>query len=357
MKKRRILIAPLDWGLGHAARCIPIIREIINNGHEAFIAADGRAFHLLVAEFPTLSVIRLKGYNPVYPQKSGMVIKMALQLPKFLTRIIWEHLRLKRIITEYKIDLVISDNRYGLWSDKVPNVLITHQLFLKMPASAGFIQPFINLLNRFFLNRYTQVWVPDIEGIHNLSGSLAHKNKYQPHVKFIGILSRFEYRKAEYLYDLLIILSGPEPQRSNLEKILLDQITALPDLKCLVVQGKTEANERLKMSQNIEIVSYLDSKELNEIILRSALVITRSGYSNIMDLVHLKKKAVLIPTPGQTEQEYLAEYLKGKGYYHFQHQNTFDLNIALKESKKMYIPDNVQYHNDLFKSVLEEFLK
>ena len=129
------MIAPLDWGLGHAGRCIPIIGEIIGQGHEVVLATDGRALELLKTEFPQVPAIRLHGYHPVYPKDDAMVLKMAFQTPKFLAAIAREHFALEKIIRVHAIDYVISDNRYGLWTKTVPTVLITHQLFIRMPAN------------------------------------------------------------------------------------------------------------------------------------------------------------------------------------------------------------------------------
>src|SRR5687767_12164171 len=204
MRKKRILVAPLDWGLGHAARCIPIIRHLLEKGCEVVIGADGRPLELLEGEFPQLEVALMPGYRITYPKSGSMVLRIAAQVPKILHGIRREHLLLGKIIQEKKIDAVISDNRYGLWNKKIPCVFITHQLMIKSP----FGEKLIHRLNKNYIRRFTECWVPDEEG--EWSGDLGSKFALPPNGKYIGILSRFAGLAEKKQADpnrLLVVLS------------------------------------------------------------------------------------------------------------------------------------------------------
>ena len=323
--KKRILVAPLDWGIGHATRCIPIINALISHNFEVIIASDSRPMHLLITEFPELEAIRFPGYNIKYPKFLPMSLSMLLQIPKLLLGIKKEHTVLEDIITDYKIDGVISDNRFGLFTAKVPSVFITHQLEIKSPY---FIDEIRNL-NYKYIKKFDVCWIMDDEK-ENLAGSLS-KPKFLPNNSlYIGVQSRFEKKYVEKKYDILGIVSGPEPQRSIFEKGL---IKALKDReeKSLIVLGKPEQNSSEQIG-SLSIKSHLNAKDLNTAILQSDLIICRPGYSTIMDLSRLGKKAIFIPTPGQTEQEYLAENFKKKGICFAQNQSDFDLQTAIEKS-------------------------
>ncbi|TAL61250.1 MAG: glycosyltransferase [Bacteroidetes bacterium] len=375
---KRILIAPLDWGLGHATRCIPIIRYLVEKGMEVVIGADGRSMQLLQKEFPPLEFVVMPGYNISYPKSGSMVMKIAAQVPKILAGIKREHELLKKIIKEKKIDAVISDNRFGLWSREVPCVFITHQLMVKfLPLSDGFRfastfgEKWIHRLNKKYISKYTDCWVPDTHR-RGLSGDLAHKFPLPGNAKFIGVLSRFNSplsppskEKVTAKDNLLIILSGPEPQRTVLEKVILEQLAANPPVSqgettpftrgMLIVQGVTEKNERRKITRNVEMVSYLTSEELQKEVLASEIVLSRPGYSTVMELAVLGKKAIFVPTPGQTEQEYLAKHFMKKKIAYSISQKEFDLQVALKESEK-YSGFAGNYSGHEFRRAVDEFI-
>ena len=323
--KKRILIAPLDWGIGHATRCIPIINALISHNYEVVIAADGRPLHLLITEFPDLEVVRFAGYNIKYFNYLPMSISMLLQSPKILLGIKKERTALEEIIEDYNINGVISDNRFGLYSNRVPSVFITHQLQIQSP----YFSEAIRNLNYKYINKFDVCWIMDGEKV-NLAGSLSKPDILPENTVYIGVLSRFEKKYVEKKYDILGIVSGPEPQRSIFEKGL---IKALKDReeKSLIVLGKPEQNSSEQIG-SLSIKSHLNAKDLNTAILQSDLIICRPGYSTIMDLSRLGKKAIFIPTPGQTEQEYLAENFKKKGICFAQNQSDFDLQTAIEKS-------------------------
>lgn len=351
---KRILVAPLNWGLGHATRCIPIIKYLLNNNCEVIIATNGRSLELLKQEFPSCRFAQLNGYNISYPQNGSMILKMASQIPNIIIGIKKEHEQLKRLIKNEKIDAVISDNRFGLWSNHVPCVFIIHQIMIKSP----FGEKIIHHLNKKYILKYNECWVPDTVS-YNLSGELAHKFPLPSNAKFIGILSRFTIPDSlpPIKRKLLILLSGPEPQRCIFENKILKQLTSADKkINTLIVQGITEKKERKKISENVEMVSYLCSNELQHEILSSEIILSRSGYSTIMDMAALnKKKVVLVPTPGQTEQEHLAQHLSQKGIAYSVSQKAFNLITCIDESEK-YHGFIEKYSTDRFKSAIDSFL-
>lgn len=341
-KQKTILVCPLDWGLGHATRCIPLIRQFIIENSRVIIGSSGSQKVLLQQEFPNLTFIDLKGYEVKYPKSGSMALKMLLQLPKINKAIKSEHVWLAKIIDEHQIDLVVSDNRYGLWNKKVKSVLITHQIFVKAPIGEWMIE---QILKRHFDN-FDEIWIPDVEGENNLSGDLSHKKPLPNNYRFIGLLSRFSnasvtssvsqncgtYREVDHFeFDFIAILSGPEPQRSIFENIILKQVES-SNLKGILVRGIPEDNSECKIQNaELKVFNHLETDEFLHYLQKSKVVISRSGYSTIMDLAALGKKGILVPTPGQTEQEYLAKYHSQKGRFFTQIQKDFSLEKAFNE--------------------------
>jgi uncharacterized protein (TIGR00661 family) len=329
IENKTVLVAPLDWGLGHATRCIPIINTLLAQNCNVIVAADGAIATLLKKSFPNVLFLQLQGYNIKYSKtKIGLPLKMLSQLSKILAAIKAENTWLEKVINEYKIDIVISDNRAGLHSSKVKCIYITHQLTIK--AGNKFLERWMQKLHYKYINKFTECWVPDAEGENNLAGELSHpKIKPQTPLKFIGALSRFIKKDLPIIYDAAIVLSGPEPQRTIFENIILSQLKNI-DKKMVLVRGLPNDNVTLtNLPQNILCYNFLNVEELNNVMLQSNLIVCRSGYSSIMDLEVLQKKAVLVPTPGQTEQEYLATILSTKNNYQFIGQKKFDLQKLL----------------------------
>jgi predicted glycosyltransferase len=334
-QKKRILVCPLDWGLGHATRCIPIIRLLLQKNQDVLIAGSGRSFILLKQEFPTLEFIDLPGYDIRY-SKNGLAIQMFFSIPRILKGIKREHELLKNIVQEKKIDIVISDNRFGLWSHQAKTIFITHQLSIKSPLG----EYVLHRINLHYIKKYDQCWIPDSEGESNLSGELTHTYSFPENAFFIGLLSRFTNQLPSTTpatafglkksYDVMVIISGPEPQRSIFEKLILKQVSTIP-LRFLITRGITEQAPIVETKGNIDIVSHLSSTEMEAAILSASMIVSRSGYSTLMDLAALNKKAVFIPTPGQTEQEYLAERCMKNGVAYFEDQSNFNLKNALEK--------------------------
>ena len=350
----RILVAPLDWGLGHATRCIPIINELIKQHCEVIIAADGNPFFLLKKEFPTIVFLRIKGYKIQYSRNTKwLFFKLLLQFPKIIFSIWKENSWLEKIINEYRIDAVISDNRFGVYNKRIPSVYITHQLHIK--AGNVFSEKIAQKIHFHFIKKYSKCWVPDSKE-NGLAGELSHLENMPSNVLYIGPLSRFEkINDVPKVYNLLISLSGPEPQRTIFEKMILTQLKTFKK-KVLIVRGLPEENNNLQAGlKSIEIVNHLSAEELNLAFQQSEMIISRSGYSTIMDLVKLGKNAILVPTPGQTEQEYLSNYLMEKKYFYSVQQDNFSLETTMGMASSFpYITPGSSFNN--FKKVINEFV-
>lgn len=327
-----VLVAPLDWGLGHATRCIPIIRALETKGFNVIIAADDAQAHLLNQEFPMLTILPIPGYRVRYAgTRVGLALALIKQLPRLKKLINEEHQWLQQVIDQHQIDLVISDNRYGLYSEKVSCIFITHQLTIKAPL--GWLQKILQRINYRHINRFSACWVPDTEGEPNIAGVLSHPKQLPAiPVWYMGILSRFREKKLKKKYDYCILLSGPEPQRSLLEEKF---IQGLPKLNstCLLVRGKPGETESIFIGDKVTVKNHLRGNELEEAINQSDYIVCRSGYTSLMEILSLHKKAILIPTPGQTEQEYLAERLQEKGYCLSFPQHRFDCSKHLPMAK------------------------
>jgi uncharacterized protein (TIGR00661 family) len=303
--KKRILVAPLNWGLGHATRCMPIIKGLLNQGFEPVIASDGVALTLLRKEFPTLSSIELPAYNVTYARKGkNFKLKLIKDSPKVLKAVKNEKKATEEIVDTQNISGIISDNRLGVFSQKVPSVFITHQL----NVLSGNTTWLSTKMHQKIIKKFDICWIPDNEGDINLSGKLGHTGSYDIPIKYIGPLSRFKKNNANPVNKILVLISGPEPQRTLLEEKLFTELKHYPE-KVTFVKGKMEQEQTIQVMGNITVYNFMTSELLEKTINESELVISRSGYTTVMDLAKLNKRAFFIPTPGQFEQEYLAERL------------------------------------------------
>jgi uncharacterized protein (TIGR00661 family) len=342
LRKLRILVAPLDWGLGHATRCIPVIYELLRQNCDVWLAGEGAQEILLKQEFPDLPFLHLSGYRVKYGlSATGMVWNIFSQSRKILLAIKQEKKWLKKKVAEHGFDAVISDNRYGLYHDTIPCIFITHQLNIKSPLGK-LSERLLQKMNYKYINRFTECWIPDAEGGNNLAGALSHPEK-KPTIplKYTGPLSRFANNTdlshslltTGSLKDhLLIILSGPEPQRSILENKIIKDIAHYSGT-ATVVRGLPGTLNLIPSTNTIKFYNHLPAGVLNKEMNGAEYIISRSGFSTIMDITKLQKKSILIPTPGQTEQEYLAKYLQEKNIALNVSQNSFSLSSALQLAK------------------------
>ena len=357
LQKPRLLVVPLDWGLGHATRCIPIVTELLANDCEVWLAGEGMQEALLRSEFPALPFLPLPGYRVAYSKtKKGLFWKMLVQIPSILSAIRKENIWLEEMISTHHFNAVISDNRFGLYHNSTPTVFITHQLNVKTPLGK-WNERILQRWNYQYINRFSECWVPDMEGEINLAGGLSH-----PHitpgipVKYIGPLSRFEKLFShEIPGHLLIILSGPEPQRSIFENKVIDEVSHYPGT-ITVIRGLPSSLSVIPSSGMIKFYNHLPAKELNEEIEKAEWVLARCGYSTVMDLLKLKKKSILVPTPGQTEQEYLAGHLMKKQEAFCTTQDNFSLSSVLKEAGKFNFQFPEFDFSQKMKTVVRDFV-
>ena len=321
-----VLVAPLNWGLGHATRCIPIINALLENNFTPIIASDGVALQLLKKEFPSLLCLELPSYQIEYPEEgSAFKWKMIQQLPKILEALMYEKKIVKTWVKKYNLCGIISDNRLGVRSKKIPSVFITHQLRVLTGSTTWFS----STLHQNFMQKFDEIWVPDFADEINLSGKMGHLKNNFHHIKYIGPLSRFTKKEVPIKYDIMVLLSGPEPQRGFLEIQLREQLQDYTG-KLLFVAGKVEAEQKKFVLGSHTYYNYMTSIQLEQALHESKLVICRSGYTTVMDLVKLDKRAFFIPTPGQFEQEYIAKKLKKAGLFPFAKQSQFKLENLLE---------------------------
>ena len=334
MTGRKILVAPLDWGLGHATRCIPIIKELVKRGCQVEIATSGNAGKLLLQEFPSLTHYIIPAYAISYPQRGSLfMLKMILQLPRIFVAIQKEHRWLMEKQQDHQWDLIISDNRYGLWHPAIRSVMITHQLRI-MSGWGKTIDQMIKFMHDRMILRFNHCWVPDNPNEPSLAGALSHPYKRPRNTVYIGPLSRLEARSAEEK-KIVVALSGPEPQRTLLENKLIHIFSdkAWDNHEILFLRGiPTASAPATRFPSNLVWINHLNSNAFSTALAEASLVICRSGYSSLMDLIKLQKKAVLIPTPGQTEQEYLAKWMRKKSFFDSCTQDDPQLAEVIKQA-------------------------
>lgn len=325
-KKLRILVAPLNWGLGHATRCIPVIRALVATGYEPVIASDGAALEMLKKEFPMFKALELPGYDITYPENGkDFKWKMFKNMPKMIDAVLAEKKIVRKMIKEHGISGIISDNRFGVQSKKVPSIFITHQL----NVLSGNTTWLSGKLHRMIIEKFDECWVPDVESVPNLSGKLGHVRNPGDNIRYIGPLSRFEKKELPVKYDLCVVISGPEPQRTIFELQLQNELLQYSG-NCVMIRGVVEEKQVREQRGNILTYNFMTSAELEKTLNESALLISRSGYTTIMDVAKLGKKAFFIPTPGQFEQEYLARKMKKDGLLPSAKQEKFRLENLLE---------------------------
>ncbi len=343
----RVLVCPLDWGLGHATRCVPLVRALRENGHQVRIGATGGGLRLLRSEFPDLDVFDFPGYNVRYSRSPRYFLPMMLwQLPGVLLGMRADSRRLRDILAAHPADLVISDGRYGVLPREIPGIFITHQVFIRVPGrfpGSAWAERLLLALNRRRLRAFDRVWVPDFPGPDSLSGELSHGggNAGGPdNLEFIQPLSRFAAvdgeggPRVDAKVDILAVVSGPEPQRTLFEEALREQMTRLQGTRVLVRglpgegHGAAESIGSIGPGALTEF-AHLPGNELAHLFAGAGMVVARSGYSTVMELAGLgAQAAILVPTPGQSEQEYLADHLERIGAAVRMNQDALDLNGA-----------------------------
>jgi spore coat polysaccharide biosynthesis predicted glycosyltransferase SpsG len=356
---RKILICPLEWGLGHAGRIIPLAKRLQELGNHIVIGTGEEHRAFLKRELPFVEFIHFPGFKPVYSEYLPQYLTLLFQTPKLLFHIIREHKNLGAIIKENSIEIVISDNRFGMWNRKIRSVYITHMPLIPFPKSFFFLEFTGKLIHRAIIKKFDFCFIPDLPGNLNLSGRLSHGVKLPGNVRYIGILSRFTALEGSAPDNPVeeehntIILSGPEPQRTILREKLAS-ILRKENPVSVFLEGKPGDGYSEKRAENIISVSHLPARKMHGLIKTSKGVIARAGYTSIMELVSMGTGAMLIPTPGQTEQEYLAGYLSEKGWFITVKQNDLCKPIQMLKTE---VPDEFSRKSpELLELALKELL-
>jgi uncharacterized protein (TIGR00661 family) len=351
-KQKTILISPLDWGLGHATRVTPIINYLLEKNLRVILAADGRSYNYFQKEFPSLKVYRLPGIRVNYSKSLPFGVTMFSQIPKIFLGIYREKRGLKQLLKKETIDLIISDNRYGLSCKHVPSVFISHQVNVVVPEQFRFATSFVRRVITAMANQFTYHWIPDLKEEPNLAGMLSHPPA-KAESKYIGVLSRLKTLKTTEKLDFLILLSGPEPQRSMFEQKILSS----PEIKkhrTVIVRGLPENTSLPESMRDITVINYANADQLSSLICSAKFVLCRSGYSTLMDLYRLQTPAVIVPTPGQTEQEYLAKHLNN-GCFKSMKQKKFTLEKAISLGSSLKKPEKPA-DRESFKSAVDKVI-
>lgn len=341
MEKLTVMVCPMDWGLGHASRCVPVIMAFIREGCRVIVAVSGAGAGLIKSECnsESLTIVPFPGFTVSYA-RSFLFARLVMQVPAFVLHVYKERKLLKGLVEKFRPGLIVSDNRYGLLHDEVPSILITHQLKPSLPYYLKAFEYILAAVIRNRMSSFYECWIPDYHDFP-AAGDLTMGHDKLPAAYFTGWLSRFDAMaglnvKDNFRYRIMFLLSGPEPQRSLFEDKIIEDLKK-GDVPALVVRGLPGEPVRGKIRSGVEIVSFMDSGELMDALLESEVVVCRSGYSSVMDMLTLGKPAVLVPTPGQTEQEYLGRWLSDRGWFRVIEQKNFDIDLILN---KELSPDN-----------------
>jgi len=354
---KKILVAPLNWGLGHATRCMPIIDALLSAGAKVHLGGDGASFKLLKEAYPKLPAYELPSYNIQYPAGKGGAWKTLFKAPGIIRAIQEEREVVRQMAIDLGLDVILSDNRYGAHTTEALSVFMCHQLRVLPPKGLRWGAPLIFQWHKHFFGKFDRIWIPDYAEDFNLSGILSHNLTTGLPTDYIGPQSRFQGLRApsRVKQHIAIVLSGPEPQRTLLEELLLQQAKTIQQ-PVVLIRGVVEPGDVI-IRKNIQIINYLHKKALFDLIASSALVVCRPGYSTLMDLSQLGKKAILIPTPGQTEQEYLAENLASMQAAVLQKQSKLNLSKALQDVEQVQPIPAIQLDGALLDGAIAKLAK
>jgi hypothetical protein len=339
---------------------IPVARELQELNHNVFFGIGDEQLAFIKGELPGVTCIQFPGFRIKYSRYFPQYLIILLKSPVLIYHIIREHYKLKIIIKEHSIDIVISDNRIGLWNSGIISVFVTHQLRIPFPWLFRFLEITGVMINRLIIKNYSYCFIPDLAGKLNVSGKLSHEVKLPDNVRYIGILSRFKDHKIicsnPGSEKCVVMLSGPEPQRSILKQ-KLSEVLLSSGKPAVILEGQPGKKTEYYTDRNIIYFNHLPQEETLKLLEESGIIIVRSGYTTIMELISLGKSAVLIPTPGQTEQEYLAEYLTQKGWFTSIKQKEIFKNSEISPASALIPADIMEESDVLLKSALKELLE
>ncbi len=353
-ESKNILISPLNWGLGHASRIIPIIDYCLNSGKTIILGGNGDAISLLKKKYPELKCVYIPAPAMHYGKKRAMGISFYFRIFLMIANLIRERFITARIIQKYDIDTIISDNRPGIYSRKVKSIYITHQVNIFCSPNGGFFSKLYTNIHKRIISKYNFCWVPDLDQENNISGKLS-KNDYKPSLHYVGPLSRFSTIKSitckNTKFNIVCIVSGPEPQREIFEQILIRKFKNSTN-KTLIIRGLPDSKEKLKSIGNLSFENHCNDADFLHYLNTAEIIVCRSGYSSVLDLIITGNNAILVSTPGQPEQEYLAKYLNRKhGFNSIEQSEICDYNFEnlhrQRSSKQIYKDDTLKNILDL----------
>jgi len=338
MPKGKILVAVLNWGLGHATRCIPVIRQLQHFDFQPIIASDGKALEFLKEEFPDMKYYKLTSLQFSYSKNSGLN-----QIYLLGRSIFWNNqlqkdkLLIEKIHQQEKLAGIISDSRPYCYHENIPSVYLTHQLQVK----SGVFSKIATAAHRQLICNFDECWVPDVEQPNALCGEMSQWENAPLPIRNICILSDLQTQQTNQKYDYAGIISGAEPERSKLEQQLIESFSQLEGKK-IIIAGNKETNDRW-ISTDFEIKGLANRAEVQRIINSTNKIVARGGYSTMMDLLQLRKSALLIPTPGQTEQLYLTQHLKQLEYFDVVSQDKLSAERIVQFEIDEYRLDHVAF--------------
>jgi hypothetical protein len=339
---------------------IPVASELMEDGNNVFIGSGDEHLDFFRSEIDGLKYIPFPGFRIRYSRCLPQYLMIFLKIPSFILQIIREHRLLKQIIREYSIDIVISDSRPGLWNRNIKTVFVTHMMRVPHPKGFRFLGNAGQSLTRRLFAKFNYCYIPDLPGENNLSGKLSHNIDIPANVRYTGILSRFAKETLlpypDKKYYSVVILSGPEPQRTILKQKMIS-ILSISEKHSVILEGKPGEKNSVIEKGNITFISHLPAKEMGRIILESEHIVTRSGYTTLMELVSLGRSALIIPTPGQSEQEYLAELMDEKGWFSTLSQDNLKADIKLPGSDSVWPDGLMQESRSLLTEALRELLE
>lgn len=308
-----VIVAPLHWGLGHASRCIPVINRLTEQNCRVILASDGLALTYLQSIFPTLTTCQLPSYNISYNKGRWNSFYLGLQLKGINKVIKNERAAIEKICKAENPQYIISDNRYGAYSHSCSNIIITHQLQFILKWPVNILAPLLSRRVRAMVNKFDECWVPDTgDSINNFSGIMAY-GKLKAAKKYIGPLSSFSNLQftepTKPKYDFCIIITGPELQRSVFENLIVQKLNHTSYTAIVIRSTTTPLKVEIK-NTGLKFVDIASPSLVGQSMIESRYVISRPGYTTIMDLAYINRKCVLVPTPGQPEQVYLSRRMK-----------------------------------------------
>lgn len=292
VNNQRILISPLNWGFGHVSRCIGLIHQLKVQDNFVVVACDTNQRAVFLEYFPDLEYVNHEGY-PFHFKGGGKFGKELISafLP-LRARLKLERVETEELVKKFNINLVIADHRYGFISSQVPSIFMTHQY--ELPVK--WYEVAVRKGHRKMMNQFNEIWIMDYED-SRLAGDLSVASS-KINRTYIGPYSRFSLYKIpkEKTIEKVIIISGPTVYG---QKLVDEQLSGFNSKSVAII-----ASSEIQLPTGFVTLSR-SWREQDVAIMSASHIVSRSGYSTIMDLETLKTSATLFPTKGQREQEYL----------------------------------------------------